>query len=114
MQDKAQEGRKRYNHVNGDRSGLGLTYLFDTAQLLISFLLHVVEKGFEHLQQIVDVLRFSALVCHVHKELLDVKGSNLFHLIDLEFSFQIPLDSLSMFSLLKTSLCSRSLLIVST
>ena len=25
MQDKAQEGRKRYNYVNGDRSGLALS-----------------------------------------------------------------------------------------
>ena len=36
-----------------------------------------------------NVLRFSALVCHVYKKLLDVEGSNLFHLVDLEFGFQI-------------------------
>ena len=60
MQDKAQEGRKRYNHVNGDRSGLGLTYLFDTAQLLI--------------------LWFLALFLFEQEEVLDVERLHILYL----------------------------------
>ena len=67
MQDKAQEGRKRYNYVNGDRSGLGLTYLFDTAQLLI--------------------LWFLALFLFEQEEVLDVERLHILYLRYLSGSF---------------------------
>ena len=57
----------------------------------VSFLLHVVEKGLEYLEQIVDIPWLPPLVIHRHQKLLHVEAPHIFHLIDLEFCLQIPL-----------------------
>ena len=59
---------------------------------LFRFLLHVVEEGFEHFQQVIDVPRLASLVIFHGKELLDVNALDGVHFLHPELTFQIPLQ----------------------
>ncbi len=53
--------------------------------------LFIVEEGFEHFQQVIDIPWLSALVIHPSKELLDVVCLYLLNLNEFKLALKIPL-----------------------